>query len=37
LVVTLWLTEAIPLAVTALLGPTLCVVGAKDVRSGSPT
>ena len=26
LVVTLWLTEAIPLAVTALLGPTLCVV-----------
>ncbi len=26
LVVTLWLSEAIPLAVTALLGPTLCVV-----------
>jgi len=26
LVVTLWLTEALPLAVTALLGPTLCVV-----------
>lgn len=26
LVVTLWLTEAIPLAVTALLGPALCVV-----------
>ena len=26
LVVTLWLTEAIPLPVTALLGPTLCVV-----------
>jgi solute carrier family 13 (sodium-dependent dicarboxylate transporter), member 2/3/5 len=26
LVVTLWLTESIPLAVTALLGPTLCVV-----------
>ncbi len=26
LVVTLWLTEAIPLAVTALLGPTLCVI-----------
>ena len=26
LVVTLWLTEAIPLAATALLGPTLCVV-----------
>lgn len=26
LVVALWLTEAIPLAVTALLGPTLCVV-----------
>jgi sodium-dependent dicarboxylate transporter 2/3/5 len=26
MVVTLWLTEALPLAVTALLGPTLCVV-----------
>lgn len=26
LVITLWLTEAIPLAVTALLGPALCVV-----------
>jgi sodium-dependent dicarboxylate transporter 2/3/5 len=26
LVVTLWLTEAIPLAAAALLGPTLCVV-----------
>ncbi len=26
LVVVLWLTESIPLAVTALLGPTLCVV-----------
>jgi len=26
LVITLWLSEAIPLAVTALLGPTLCVV-----------
>lgn len=26
LVVTLWLTEALPLPVTALLGPTLCVV-----------
>jgi len=26
LVVTLWVTEAIPLAVTALLGPALCVV-----------
>jgi sodium-dependent dicarboxylate transporter 2/3/5 len=26
LVVTLWLSEAIPLAATALLGPTLCVV-----------
>ncbi|MCX8092233.1 MAG: DASS family sodium-coupled anion symporter, partial [Verrucomicrobiae bacterium] len=26
LVVTLWLTEAIPLAVTALVGPALCVV-----------
>ncbi len=26
LVITLWVTEAIPLAVTALLGPALCVV-----------
>jgi sodium-dependent dicarboxylate transporter 2/3/5 len=26
LVITLWITEAIPLAVTALLGPALCVV-----------
>lgn len=26
LVVTLWITEAIPLAITALLGPALCVV-----------
>src|SRR5437867_11455307 len=35
LVVVLWITEAIPLPVTALLGPTLCVVagvsGVKDV------
>lgn len=35
LVVTLWITEAIPLAVTALLGPTLCVVcgvgGEKEI------
>src|SRR5438552_5104723 len=35
LVVVLWVTEALPLAVTALLGPTLCVLtgvsGAKDV------
>jgi sodium-dependent dicarboxylate transporter 2/3/5 len=35
LVVVLWITEALPLPVTALLGPTLCVLtgvsGAKDV------
>jgi len=34
-VVTLWITEAIPMPVTALLGPTLCIVagieGAKNV------
>jgi solute carrier family 13 (sodium-dependent dicarboxylate transporter), member 2/3/5 len=37
-VVTLWLTEAIPMAVTALLGPALCVVlqvaPAKEVFRG---
>src|SRR5262245_1130584 len=35
LVVVLWITEALPLPVTALLGPTLCVLtgvsGARDV------
>jgi sodium-dependent dicarboxylate transporter 2/3/5 len=35
LVVTLWVSEAIPLAITALLGPALCVVAgvssAKDI------
>lgn len=35
LVITLWITEAIPLAVTALLGPALCVVcgvgGERDL------
>ena len=32
-VVTLWVTEAIPLAVTALLGPTLCVVvGVSEAK-----
>jgi len=38
MVVTLWLTEAIPMAVTALLGPALCVVAgvapAKEVFRG---
>lgn len=38
LVVTLWISEAIPLAATALLGPALCVVvgigGAKEVLRG---
>jgi sodium-dependent dicarboxylate transporter 2/3/5 len=37
-VVTLWITEAVPLAVTALLGPTFCVLAgigsAKDVFRG---
>jgi solute carrier family 13 (sodium-dependent dicarboxylate transporter), member 2/3/5 len=38
LVITLWITEAIPLAATALLGPTLCVllgIGTmKDIFRG---
>jgi solute carrier family 13 (sodium-dependent dicarboxylate transporter), member 2/3/5 len=38
LVITLWMTEAIPLAVTALLGPTLCVLvgvsSAKEIFKG---
>ncbi len=38
LVITLWITEAAPLAVTALLGPALCVFlgigGMKDVFRG---
>jgi sodium-dependent dicarboxylate transporter 2/3/5 len=36
-VVTLWVTEAIPLPVTALLGPTLCVLtGAFVPEAGTP-
>jgi sodium-dependent dicarboxylate transporter 2/3/5 len=32
--ITLWITEAIPLAAAALLGPALCVVcGVKDART----
>ena len=37
-VVTLWITEAIPLPITALLGPTLCVVlGIGPAREVLPT
>ena len=36
LVATLWVTEALPLAATALLGPAIAVVaGVAPVRSGS--
>ena len=36
-VVTLWITEAIPLPVTALLGPALCVLtGAYVPEAGTP-
>ena len=38
LTVVLWVTEAVPLAIAAVIGPTLCVIlgvaGAKDVFRG---